>query len=91
MLDDPYSAPEAARSICGGWQIGMMGDRTNALAWADYIATQHGKHPTPPDLKGKAFGVSQAIGKRAREAARGMLEAREAKNGWITAVSGGRS
>ncbi len=88
LLDDPYSADVAARSICGGWQIGMMDDKANALAWADYIVSQHEKHPTPPDLKGKAFGVSQAIGKRAREAARGMLEAREAKHGWIRAMSG---
>ncbi len=39
------------------------------FAWADYIATQHGKHPAPPALKGQAFGVSQAIGKAARDAA----------------------
>ena len=86
----PYSDNVAARSACGGWQINVnvwKDDKANALAWADYIARQHEKHPAPPALKGKAFGVSQAIGKRAREAARGMLEAREAKHGRL-AMSG---
>jgi len=78
----PYSDSVAARSTCGGWQINVnvwKDDRASALNWADYIARQHEKHPTPPDLKGKAFGVSQAIGKRAREAARGMLIMRSDK------------
>ena len=78
----PYSADVVSRSVCGGWQINMnvsKDDRASALRCADYIARQHEKHPAPPVLEGQAFGVSQALGKGAREAARGMLEAREAK------------
>ena len=72
-----YSADVVARSVCGGWQINMNSRtdfKASALEWAGYIAEQHAKHPAPPALKGKAFGVSKAIGKAARgplEAARG--------------------
>ncbi len=77
-----YSTDAVGRSICGGWQVNMptwKDARASALDWADYIAKQHAKHPAPPALTGKAFGVSQALGKGSREAARGMLEAREAQ------------
>lgn len=46
---------------------------------AEYIAAQHAKHPAPPEIKDKAFGISQAIGKAAQEQARPMLEARAAR------------
>ena len=49
----------------------------------EYIAAQHDKHPAPPEIKGKAFGISEAIGKTAQERARPALEAREAKYGWM--------
>ena len=39
------------------------------------------KHPAPPEIKGKAFGISEAIGKTAQERARPAPEAREAKYG----------
>jgi hypothetical protein len=82
----PYAADVVARSVCGGWQINMNNrkdDKASALDWADYIATQDAKHPAPPEIKGKAFGISEAIGKAAQERARPMLEAREAKYGWM--------
>lgn len=82
----PYAADTVARSICGGWQINMNAredDKQSALEWAEYIAAQHAKHHAPPKIRGKAFGVSEAIGKTAQERARPMLEAREAKYGWI--------
>lgn len=82
----PYKADVVARSVCGGWQINMnnRGDgRESALEWAGYIADQHAKHPNPPKIKGKAFGISEAIGKAARERARPMLEARKARYGWM--------
>jgi hypothetical protein len=80
----PYSRKIVARSVCGGWQIDMNirgQDQQGALDFAEYIATQHAKHPAPPDIKGKAFGISQAIGKAAQERARPMLEARSAEYG----------
>ena len=58
-------------------------DKESALEWAEYIAAQHAKHPAPPEIKGKAFGVSEAIGKAAQKRARPLLEAREAKYGWM--------
>jgi hypothetical protein len=58
-------------------------DKQSAIEWAEYIAAQHAKHPAPPEIKGKAFGISEAIGKTAQERARPMLEAREAKYGWM--------
>jgi hypothetical protein len=88
----PYSADVVGRSVCGGWQINMnvsKDDRASALRCADYIARQHEKHPAPPILEGQAFGVSQAIGKAARDAARGMLEPPAPRR--FTAVIGGRS
>lgn len=80
------AAGVVARSVCGGWQINMNtreDDKQGALEWAEYIASQHAKHPAPPKIRGKAFGISEAIGKTAQERARPMLEAREAKYGWI--------
>ena len=80
----PYAADIVARSVCGGWQINMntrQDDKQGALEWAEYIAAQHAKHPAPPEIKGKAFGISQAIGKAAQERARPMLDARAAKYG----------
>jgi len=78
----PYTADVVARSVCGGWQINMnrrKDDKQSALEWAEYIATQHAKHPAMPKIKGQAFGVSQAIGKAAQERERPALEARAAK------------
>lgn len=86
----PYTADVVARSVCGGWQINMNNrkdDKASALEWAEYIAAQHAKHPAPPEIKGKAFGVSQAINKAARERARPMLEARAAQYAWIREAS----
>ena len=88
---EPYAKDVVARSVCGGWQINMNNrDKAGAAEWAEYIAAQHAKHPAPPEIKGKAFGISQAIGKTAQERERPMLEAREAKYGWMrgTAVEG---
>lgn len=88
----PYAADVVARSVCGGWQINMNNrkdDKQSALEWAEYIAAQHAKHPAPPEIKGKAFGISEAIGKTAQERAKPALEAREAKYGW-DAAGGGR-
>jgi hypothetical protein len=89
----PYSADVVARSVCGGRQINMNNrkyDKASALEWADYIATQHAKHPAPPEIKGKAFGISEAIGKAAQERARAMLEAREARYGWMRQMEADR-
>ena len=44
----------------------------SSIAWGGYIATQHGKHPSPPNLKGKGFGISQAIGTKAQKRAGGQ-------------------
>jgi hypothetical protein len=90
---DPYSRKIVARSVCGGWQIDMNirgQDQQGALDFAEYIATQHAKHPAPPNIKGKAFGISQAIGKAAQERARPMLEARSAEYSWMASENGGR-
>lgn len=65
-------------------------DKASALEWADYIATQHAKHPAPPEINGKAFGISEAIGKAAQERARPMLEAREARYGWMRQMEADR-
>jgi len=73
----PYTQDTVARSVCGGWQVDMNRRRdsmASALEWARYIAEQDAKHPGSPEVKGKAFGISQAIGKAAQERARGMLE-----------------
>lgn len=78
----PYTADTVARSVCGGWQINMNNredDKAGATEWAEYIAAQHDKHPVPPEIKGKAFGISQAIGRAAQERERAALEARAAK------------
>ena len=80
----PYTADTVARSVCGGWQVTMNNrrdDKASALVWAEYIAEQHAKHQAPPEIKGKAFGISQAIGNAAQERAGGVLEAREARYG----------
>lgn len=80
----PYAADVIARSVCGGWQINMntrKDDKQSALEWAEYIADQHAKHPAPPEIKGQAFGMSQAIGKAAQERERPALEGRAAKYG----------
>lgn len=81
-----YAANVVARSVCGGWQINMntrKDDKQSALEWAEYIAAQHAKHPAPPEIRGKAFGISEAIGKAAQDRAKPMLETREAKYGWM--------
>ena len=82
----PYAADVVARSVCGGWQINMNArkdDKASAVEWAEYIAEQHDKHPAPPGIRGKAFGISEAIGKAAQERERAALEAREAQYGWM--------
>lgn len=74
-----YSEDTVARSVCGGWQIDMnrRGDcKQSALEWAGYIAGQHAKHPIPPELKGKAFGISQAIGSAAQKRHKAAVGAR---------------
>lgn len=80
----PYAADVVARSVCGEWQINMNSrkdDKQSTLEWAEYIAAQHAKHPAPPEIKGKAFGISEAIGKTAQERDRPALEAREPNMG----------
>ena len=75
----PYAADVVARSVCGGWQINMNNrDKAGAGEWAEYIAAQHAKHPATPEVEGKAFGISQAIGKAAQSKARDMLQERRA-------------
>jgi hypothetical protein len=72
-----YEDQHVARSVCGGWQVDMnRRDKAGALDWADYISQQEDKHHHAPALPGKAYGVSEAIGKKARDAARAQLEAR---------------
>ena len=69
---EPYTADTTARSICGGWQIDMNraeGKIASSVEWGNYIATQHDKHPSTPQLKGKAFGISEAIGLAAQKRA----------------------
>ena len=56
-------------------------NQASAFEWAEYIAAQHAKHPAPPEMKGKAFGISEAIGKTAQKRARPTPEAQEAKDG----------
>ena len=61
-----------AESGCKGWQIKFIYGRnllSGALAWVDYIARQSENHAVWPDLEGKVFGISQAIGPAARAAA----------------------
>lgn len=77
----PYAADMVARSVCGGWQVNVNHrDRAGAQDWAKYIADQHAKHPAPPKIKGKAFGISEAIGKTAQEREKPALEARATKH-----------
>jgi hypothetical protein len=86
----PYTAGAIAQSVCGGWQIDMNTrpvSKAGAMDFADYISEQHAKHPAPPEIKGKAFGISEAIGKAAQERARPMLEAREALYGWMSGAA----
>lgn len=83
----PYAADVVARSVCGGWQVNMNireDSQASALEWAEYIAAQHAKHPAPPEIRGKAFGISQAIGAMAQKRHRPALEARKAKYGWAS-------
>lgn len=71
----PYEDDVAARSVCGGWQINVNrrpADKSSALDLADYIASQAAKHPAPPRMRAKAFGISEAIGKAAQRRARAM-------------------
>jgi hypothetical protein len=72
-----YEHQHLARSVCGGWQIDMnRREKAGALDWSDYVSQQERKHHRAPALAGKAYGISEAIGKKAREAARAYLEAR---------------
>lgn len=86
FVREPYTEDVAARSVCGGWQFNMNNrkdPKQSALDWAEYIVAQHAKHPELPEIRGKAFGISQAIGKAAQDGARPMLQAREARYGWV--------
>jgi hypothetical protein len=84
FVHKPCSDDPTARSSCGGWQIDLnTRDRDGAQELASYIECQHDKHPAPPEIKGKAFGTSQAIGKSAQERERPMLEARAKRCAWI--------
>lgn len=70
FVNTPYTKTPVARSVCGGWQIDLnTRDKEGALDWAAYIADQHEKHPYTPDLKGRAFGISQAINTAAQRRA----------------------
>ena len=72
-----YEDQHVARSICGGWQVDMnRRGKAGAIGWADYVSQQEDKHHRAPILPGKAYGVSEVIGRKAREAAREHLEAR---------------
>jgi hypothetical protein len=72
----PYEDQHVARSVCGGWQVDMnRRGKAGALDWSDYVSQQDDKHHRAPALPGKAYGVSEAIGKKAREAAIAQLEA----------------
>ena len=78
-----YEDQHVARSVCGGWQVDMnRREKAGALDWSDYVSQQEDKHHRAPALPGKSYGVSEAIGKKAREAARAHLEARIA---WMPA------
>lgn len=72
-----YEDRHVARSVCGGWQVDMnRRGKAGALDWSDYVSQQDDKHHHAPDLPGKVYGVSEAIGKKARETTRAQLEAR---------------
>jgi hypothetical protein len=74
-----YEDQHVARSVCGGWQVDMnRRGKAGAVDWSDYVSQQEDKHHRTPALPGKAYGVSEAIGKKARDAARAHLEARVA-------------
>jgi hypothetical protein len=85
----PYADPTkpVARSVCGGWQIVMNTRSANAAGGidnADYISGQHAKHPAAPIITGKAFGITESIGRAAQDRERPMLEARRARYAWLT-------
>lgn len=66
----PFEADCVARSVCGGWQLNMNNSsdaKNSSIRWIEYIASQHDKHPCAPELEGKLFGISQAIGKAAQD------------------------
>ena len=72
-----YEDQHVARSVCGGWQVDMnRRGKAGALDLSDYISQQEDKHHHAPTMPGKAYGVSEAIGKKVREAAGAQLEAR---------------
>jgi hypothetical protein len=82
----PCDPDVVARPVCGGWQINKnirANDQASARDLAVDIATQDAKHPAPPSITGKAFGISEALGTAAQERARPMLEARETQYGWL--------
>lgn len=88
----PYSHDVAARSMCGGWQINMnnrSNDKESALSWVEYLTSQHDKHPGPSKVRGKAFGVSEALGAAAQERARAALEVQSAKYAWVRKMGDG--
>ncbi len=51
----------------------------DALGWVDYIVDQSSKHLWPPKIMGKAFGISESIGPKAR-AAHGFRTADQARS-----------
>lgn len=56
-------------SSCRGWLVETIYGKdllTGALTWVDYIARQSENHADWPDLAGKVFGLSEAIGPKAR-------------------------
>jgi hypothetical protein len=66
------TAAKVARSWGGGWQIdrNIRPDRmAGTLYMADYILGQHDQHPAPPNIEGKAFGITEAIGPKAQSRA----------------------
>jgi hypothetical protein len=69
--NEAYPPNTLAISSCRGWLVqGIYGSSqlSGARKLTEYIADQSEKHPFRVDLKGKAFGVSESIGPRARAA-----------------------
>lgn len=72
-----FEDEHVAKSVCGGWLVKMnRRGKASALGWSEYVSQQEDKHHRAPVLPGKACGVSEAIGKKARGAAKAQLEAR---------------
>jgi hypothetical protein len=64
------TAKVAARSWGGGWDLrrNIRPDQmAGALDMATYIVDQPTKHPAPPKIEGKIFGITEAIGRAAQD------------------------